>query len=215
MSNKKIIRDVFEQKFSSNQNYQEIMEKVSKKQIKTWQLLLTPTFSVILILFGIFMINGNPNIHVNDLSASKISKMAEIDIYLTKEYNIKEHHSFVGEIIIPEDFTEKKESITFTEENDKLNIHDYIVTHYNNKNQRRIIISFSMMDVESLRDNPFNLEELKKSRINDNDVTIGSLENRYYAFFEYKDFNFEIEATDITLRELIKLIESIILEERK
>ena len=211
MSNKEKIKETFNEKFSTDKNYQSIMKKINKKENKrkyylNWS--LAPILVAILLIIGFpLMLNGNEDIYINKLQET-ITPRAIFNLYQSKEYDVAKEYPFVSDVLIPSDLNKKEEGITFT--SDELEAHDYIIAYYNDDSSRSVKVSFTKKGVESFTESKINIKYMKTSKISSREVVIAEYENDYYVKLEYKDLIFNIETNNIELNELINVVESIL-----
>lgn len=194
-----------------------------------WKISLIP-ICLAIILGNILFINykNDENKSLNSKDSYSDSK-EKIEIYINnidklgatlidadvKVVNEEENSiwiSIVSNIVIPEQL-EKKESYMLYTRKDKESPYDilnsYVYNYYNEETLSSIRISFSNKN-KPLRDYHFSEEGAKETTINNVKMKIFKYENIYFTEFNYKDYNFDIETTNITQDELINLLKSII-----
>ena len=85
-----------------------------------------------------------------------------------------------------------------------------VVNNYFSEDYKRDIrVAFSKEN-KPLRDYHFSDEVTKKSKVLDREMVFYRYEDIYFVEFVYEEFNFDIEASGIDLKELVTFIESII-----
>ena len=194
-----------------------------------WKISLIP-ICLAIILGNILFINykNDENKSLNSKDSYSDSK-EKIEIYINnidklgatlidadvKVVNEEENSiwiSILSNIVIPEQL-EKKESYMLYTRKDKESPYDilnsYVYNYYNEETLSSIRISFSNKN-KPLRDYHFSEEGAKETTINNVKMKIFKYENIYFTEFNYKDYNFDIETTNITQDELINLLKSII-----
>ena len=147
----------------------------------------------------------------------------EIDETVTNSYDrdFKTQHGvyipyfeILSNLNIPSDFDNKEDfRAIWVKSNPNLNNYD-ILNNYelhlrNTKNNREFIISFSDKYKIARCVNPF-VADYPKSTINGVDLPIVKGRNYYISVFSYNGYNFDIEGIDVTEKEFIDLLESII-----
>ena len=199
MKNKKVINNLFNEKFSIDNNYKAIMKKVNEKPKYRLSYILTPVFTVILIVFGLIIFNTN--IYINNLSNDIFVPIRST--FSLIEYDVEKDYAFIKNIKIPKELDKKEEGANYTGLN-SLEISEYILTFYNIELDKSIKIVFSQADVSILD------EKLKSTKIKKEEVTIASYGDNYYVDFSHNELNFNITTKNIDKKELINLIKSII-----
>jgi hypothetical protein len=211
MSNKKKIASAFESQFSIEKNYKSIIDKIDKKDSKkkfylNWS--LAPILAALLLFISLPIMLGNDDIYVNNLQEAVIP-IATFRMYQSSEYDVKSKYPFVENIKIPKYLDQSEEGITFIQL-EELEIHDYILAYYNNESNKSIRISFTKKGIDSFISKELDIENVKTSKVSNQEVIIAKYENNYYAKLEYKDLIFNIEANNIELNELVNIIKTIL-----
>lgn len=233
MPNKEKLNNSINNDFNKVNNYNKIIKKIEGVNMKNkkivWKISLIP-ICLAIILGNILFINykNDENKSLNSKTSYSDSK-ENIEIYINnidklgatlidadvKVVNEEENSiwiSILSNIVIPEQL-EKKESYMLYTRKDKESPYDilnsYVYNYYNEETLSSIRISFSNKN-KPLRDYHFSEEGAKETTINNVKMKIFKYENIYFTEFNYKDYNFDIETTNITQDELINLLKSII-----
>ncbi len=233
MPNKEKLNNSINNDFNKVNNYNKIIKKIEGVNMKdkkiVWKISLIP-ICLAIILGNILFINykNDENKSLNSKTSYSDSK-ENIEIYINnidklgatlidadeKVVNEEENSiwiSILSNIVIPEQL-EKKESYMLYTRKDKESPYDilnsYVYNYYNEETLSSIRISFSNKN-KPLRDYHFSEEGAKETTINNVKMKIFKYENIYFTEFNYKDYNFDIETTNITQDELINLLKSII-----
>ena len=197
MPNKEKLNNSINNDFNKVNNYNKIIKKIEGVNMKykkiVWKISLIPIcLAIILGKLGAILIDADV----------KVVNEEENSIWI----------SIVSNIVIPEQL-EKKESYMLYTRKDKESPYDilnsYVYNYYNEETLSSIRISFSNKN-KPLRDYHFSEEGAKETTINNVKMKIFKYENIYFTEFNYKDYNFDIETTNITQDELINLLKSII-----
>lgn len=228
MSNKQIIKNVFDNEFDSKNMKQQILLKYERKNeqhMNKFYKLAIPVCLVVIIC-GIFILNSNnsrlqPNdsngdtnssdiIHINHFDGIGLGKV-DADIKEINDINIP-YFDILSHKEIPNDFDGERLSAIYIKETkdskDYNLLNNYSFSYYNTSNDRSIIIAFSNTH-QPMRD--YYLDESGKiSKINNVELTIFQYENTYMTTFTYKNYHFDIETNDISQDEFITLLKSII-----
>ncbi len=233
MQNKEKLNNSINNDFNKVNNYNKIIKKIEGVNMKdkkiVWKISLIP-ICLAIILGNILFINykNDENKSLNSKDSYSDSK-EKIEIYINnidklgatlidadvKVVNEEENSiwiSILSNIVIPEQL-EKKESYMLYTRKDKESPYDilnsYVYNYYNEETLSSVRISFSNKN-KPLRDYHFSEEGAKETTINNVKMKIFKYENIYFTEFNYKDYNFDIETTNITQDELINLLKSII-----
>ena len=213
MSNKEQLKEMFEEKYSANNNYQTILKHIDKKQEtrsfnSKW--VFAPILALVLIMVSISVLfNGNDIIYINQLQTLAHSPIARYN-YLKEEYDIANSHSFVNEIEVPKDLKTVEKGITYEQKEKNIEIHDFIIVYYNNNDNRSVKLSFANKDVDSFINQSMKQNDMKPSKIKNQELLIFAYESYFYVEFEYHNLKFYVETNHIKLQELKKIIASII-----
>ena len=229
MSNKKIFKELYSNKINKDNNYQEILNKIEneKKLNKIMKTVFVPILSVSFASFLILInINNkktslsedsfNEVINNNQIFTNEIQEEININTssnQVIKDTNYEEisNYKFVKELSIPNDFSDKiyRKVYLNNNENNNYNERNYYQIYYkNNKSNRLIDVSFS--DKYKLINNYSYDENVKKSKINNQEIIIYQNNQIYITSFNYDNVYFNIKTVNITENEFINLLKSII-----
>lgn len=237
MINKEKLKKAINSDFSKENNYKKIIKKIDKEDTKiknnVWKCSLV-TICLSMIIGGILFINyknknivldnyidkeNNITLNINNITTNYFDVLADItfdsDI---KEISINDlfipwPEMLIG-ITIPKDLDKFGATAIYTR-SDKTNEYDILnnyVYNYSNKfeeDYKNIRISFSDTN-KPIRDYVFSEENSKKTIINNVSITIFKYNTIYFTEFSYKNYNFDIEANNISEQELSNLLVSII-----
>lgn len=218
MKNKKIFKEVYQEKINKDKNYDEIIARLNnQKTIKKKYFNLAYICTLILILVSLLIINKS-SLFKQYLSKSKedIIKINTIDSVLDKEdlenhgpdsiddYDDKEKLSF-DNLNLPKDFTDTYITKLIYNENNQFNNFEAIFYSIDN---RKITISYAK---ENKPKNIYNISNAKTSRINRLELVIYYIEEDYICEFKYKNINYLVKTEKLKEDELITLLKSIII----
>lgn len=234
MTNKERIKKSINSDFDKESNYNKIIKKIEKgenRKMKNniWKWSLIP-ICLVFIVSGILFVNFKNN-NVSNPDTSYVGKENDITLhinYLDKvgakrfDADIKEISSNGINITWPEIL---KDGITIPKDLDKFNgyaiytrkdktsqydiLNCYVYSYFNNEIDKDIRIAFSDTN-KPIRDYLFSEEGSKETTINDTKLKIYKYENIYFTEFNYKGYNFDIEANNIAEQELLELLSSIV-----
>jgi hypothetical protein len=238
MSNKKVIKEMFDEQFNKDNNYQKILSKVegvSDMKNRILKITLVPICCVI-VACGIALTrpnennnsiikvaeNDNQEIYINIDVAEKSKSNPRGDMDIKMQENSLEEFGFLNDIKTPNDLDVSSSYLIYTKndkESEEYNIlHDYVVHYQKHETNellesvavsKSITIAFSK-DFKPLRDYHIDTANLKKSKINNTELTIQNKNEMYLAQFTYNNLIFDIETKGITEKELVTLLTSII-----
>lgn len=228
MSNKKLLKKMYEEKINKNNNYNKIIERINNKTTYfNYKYVLIP-LSIIIIFVVIFnnykslknniIINEENNINININKYNERNKdilNLDIDVKIIECDNY-DNFTFIEELNIPNDLNKDKLLAYYVkDDNDEYTrLNNYTLLYKFNDNinfiNKNITISFSSEYIP-LRDYIISSNE-EKSYINNTELTITQFNNTYIVIFSYNNINFDIETNGITQNELIDLLLSIIKE---
>lgn len=231
MSNKKIFKKLYSNKINKDYNYKTILKSIErnnvnvKKNIIKWAIV---PVCLIMVICGVVLLNKDNNGIIYKPSGPIISDEDNYEIYINnanslaildidaKLENVNDifipYFDFLSNLDIPKDFDNLIMKALYVksdvnkEEYDILNSYNF--TYLNTKNNRKIIVAFSK-DYKPLRDYYFK-DKTKTSIINNTEVIIIKYKYGYNATFTYNDINYDIETTDITEKEFIDFLTSLI-----
>lgn len=232
MSNKKIFKELYSKKINKDNNYQIILERIEKDNIKKSILkkTLIPITSI-LIFFTLIYINVNEKSNSSMINVTTSNQNSDYDMYknenasneFTSDIDIQiidtnyeemlklSNYNFLKNLHIPNDLDNQTYQEIYTKDNttnDYTVLNNYNFKYQNINNDRQIILSFSDK-YKPLRDYIFD-DNGKTSKINHTEIIIYQNESSYIAIFNYNNINFDIETNNITQEELNKLLTSII-----
>lgn len=233
MSNKQIVKKVFDEVLGQEKMKRQILSKYEKKEKKISMKKLIPICSLIIVISGIGLLKGKGLLQFNqpkiklELSSSNnnnssneiILNKIEITEAMRIDADIKTnslYDEFIpwlegAEIILPKDLN-KLNSYSIYGRKDKTseyNLLNCYVYEYEGNKERSIRIAFSEKN-KPVRDYYFKEDGAQKSTINGVEFIIYQYEERFFTAFKYKEYNFDIETNKITLEELTSLLTSII-----
>ncbi len=231
MSNKQIIKDVFDNEFNANKMRNQILlksERKNKKNMIKFLKYAIPVF-IIAIVGGVVFLNNNQDDYIFSDNNSNISdnnsniivnKIDNLDLTrLDADIRQEEINSvnlpwndMLNDINIPKDLDKFYGYGVYTknDSNNEYNILDsYVYEYFNLDNNRKIKIAFSNTN-KPIRDYFFDTDDVKESNINDNKLVVYQSEDTYFTEFKYNGYYFDVETHGITIDELISLLKSII-----
>ena len=224
MSNKQIIKDVFDKELNANKIRNQILlknERKNKKNMIKFLEYVIPVF-VIAIVGGVLFLNNyrddyifsdnNSNIIVNKIDNLDLTKL-DADIKLEEIYSVNlPWNDMFNDINIPKDLDKFYGYGVYTK-NDSTGEYDifnsYVYEYFNLNENRKIKIAFSDIN-KPIRDYFFDSAEVKESNINNQELIIYQNEDNYFVEFKYNEYYFDIETRAITIDELTKLLTTII-----
>lgn len=225
MSKKQIMKKVFDKEFNINAMRSQILEEMEKKEKMMKVLKYALPLCVILIISGILIWNNSDNkmlkfntkdeekysnIRINKISALGAAMLdADVKTVLHDEIDI----SWLDlNDSLPSDL-DKFDGYKILTRKDRASAYDilncYVYEYYNEDSLRSIRIAFSDKN-KPIRDYYFDIEKVKKSKINETELTIYQYEELFFTEFIYREYNFDIETSNISLEELTSLLETII-----
>ena len=224
MSNKQIIKEVYDNKFNVNKIRNQMLLKSERKNKKSMIKFLKyaiPVF-VIAVVGGVVFLNNNQddhifsdnnsNIIVNKIDNLDLTKLdADIKLEEINSVNLPWNDMF-NDINIPKDLDKFYGYGVYTknDSNNEYNILDsYVYEYFNLDNNRKIKIAFSNTN-KPIRDYFFDTDDAKESNINDNKLIVYQSEDTYFTEFKYNGYYFDVETHGITIDKLISLLKSII-----
>lgn len=234
MPKKSVFKKMFEEEFDVNKIHDEIVYQTKRRKKFNVPKTLKYCLPIVMLSFicGTLILNSKrgilkPNINssvdykdtinINDMSSMGAMKI-DADVRIVPSID-DSYFSILDNLKVPEDFDNRiynaiyvrgpkvySESSSPDYNYDRLNNFEFI--YENTSNDRNITISFSDA-FEPVRD--YYFEEVgKSSKINDVQLTIYKYENSYLTKFNYQNYNFDIETSNVNVDELINLLKSII-----
>ena len=224
MSNKQIIKAVFDNEFNADKIRNQILlksERKNKKNMIKFLKYAIPVF-VLAIIVSIVFLNNNQNDYIfsddtSNIIVNKINNLnltnIDADIKLKEINNVNlPWYDMFNNINIPIDL-DKFYGYGIYTKNISNNEYDilisYIYEYFNLDNNRKIKIAFSSTN-KPIRDYFFDIDDAKESNINDNKLLVYQSEDAYFTKFKYNEYYFDIETHGISIDELISLLKSII-----
>ena len=227
MNNKNRLKNVINEYFDKERNYNEIQNRLNNsnnymKYVLSMSCLIIVVIMVLLSRNNVQLkkeinIDSNNEIKINDYNVTNSSISNYVN---TNNSNISNYSNVnipyfevLNNLNLPNDFDIKYEGkarvkVLDKKDKDYGKINNYEFLFRNSKNSRNIIIGISDENepISSININ----DNSSKSIINNVELIIYKYNNRYIVKFSYKDYNFIIETTDIDENELINLLKSII-----
>lgn len=225
MSNKQIMKDVFDNEFNANKIRNQILlksERKNKENMVKFLKYAIPVFVIAIVVGSVVFLNNkqdsyifsddNSNIVINKIDDLDLTKIdADIKLEEINSVNLPWNDMF-NDINVPKDLDKFYGYGIYTknDSNNEYNILDsYIYEYFNLDNNRKIKIAFSNTN-KPIRDYFFDTDDAKESNINDNKLIVYQSEDAYFTEFKYNEYYFDIETHGITIDELISLLKSII-----
>lgn len=237
MTNKKRLKKSINSDFSKENNYNAIIKKINKEDIKiknnVWKWSIVPICLVAIIVGILFKNSKNNNIVLDNYTDKENNIILNINNIDTNYSDILRDILFDADIkemsinglfipwpemligiTIPKDLDKFHAKAIYTR-NNKTNAYDILNSYvYNYSNEleedyKNIRIAFSDTN-KPIRDYFFSIENSKKTIINNVNITIFKYNNTYFTEFSYKDYHFDIETKNISEQELSDLLVSII-----
>lgn len=225
MKNKNIFKEMYNEKINKENNYQEIIRKIEKKDNRFKYLKLSIIPVCLIILCSFIVINSNSSfleekrenkevietmkdtININNMSNQK--GLLKIDGNIKEANNVFiPYYDVLSNLNVPS-YLEEKDYAIYVKSNPDINNYDkviqYVKSFYND--DKSIEINYSQEN-EPVRDYLFQDGEV--SVINNFKLVIYKYENSYMTKFKYKDLFIDIETTNITEEQFLNLIKSII-----
>lgn len=232
MTNKQVIKDMFDQQFNKEdiRNYILLEKDEFNTEPKVyWKWVIVSVVLIMILCLPVLLndeefssgsspfqiLENDTNIYVNKVENVGAAKLDVHDEIVEKNnYYMIPYIDTLANIQIPEDFDSEQYYRLFGK-NTLNNSYDQFLNfefwYQNSKNGRHICIAFSD-DHKPIRDYHFSEEGSQKSQINNVELIIYQYENLYMTEFIYEGIYFDIETNDITLEEFTSLLQSIIKE---
>lgn len=230
MSNKKVFKELYNQKINKDNNLKMLLNKINEKErkINILKRTLLPIGSV-LVFLTIIIINidnnsinsnietykdGNNEIYITTSNDKNNSLLSNLDI-VRKDINYEKllqssEYNFLNNIKIPNELNIKTYKGVYIKDykytKNQYNILNNYEFIYKNNN-KSITLSFSKNN-KPLRD--YTFDNTKKSTINNTEIIIYKEENAYISIFTYDNINFDIETINLKEKELLDFLKSII-----
>lgn len=236
MTNKEKLKQAIEQDMNSKDYYNGIMGKIEKgenmkKKINgIWKLSFAPICLIVLIS-GVILLNkghetetllnnklyvdekNNVILNINEINDKVGMARVDADVKIVTNNDINFPLPYKdGLVNIPKDLNKTYKYIFYFRENKESQEYNVLGNYeliYSNDNDRSINVKYSK-DNKPVRDYYFSDEGSKITTINDVELKIYKYENIYFTEFNFDDYNFDIETSNITEQELSNLLLSII-----
>ena len=224
MSNKQIIKAVFDNEFNANKIRNQILlknERKNKKNMIKFLKYAIPVFVLAIIVSLVFLNNNQDGYIFSDNTSNIIvNKIDNLDlIKLDADIKLEEINSpnlpwydIFNDINIPSDLDKFYGYGIYTKNNSNNEydiLNSYVYEYFNLDDNRKIKIAYSSTN-KPIRDYFFEINDAKESNINDNKLLVYQSEDAYFTEFKYDGYYFDIETHGISIDELISLLKSII-----
>lgn len=221
MTNKNLFKKVYQENINKDKNYEKIISRIKiPKKSKSIYFKIAYTCLLIIFITSLLFISNKKHLYQKN-NEEDIIKINIVDTKASVEKNNRNdgaddiknddiNHELYSNIFLPKDF--KKEKITKKIYIDDKHFNYYETVFESIDGNRFIIINYSK---ENKPLNIYSLENPEPSRINGNNLIIYSHNDKYISEFTYKKMNYLIETEDLSEIEFIKLLKSIIKEEKK
>ena len=237
MSNKENLKKAMERDFNKDKIYHEIVKKMERgaNMNKVLKYSLVP-ICFIAVICGIIIFNNNSKelqskptidkltlkenennneIYVNNFDKASGALKIDADVKPVSLSELPSKFNYISSLDIPKDLKQTEMySLYFSDDGKEIKnrkydiLHDYVIWYENEEDQRKIKIAFSEID-KPVRDYQLGESE-KMSKINNVDVEISKYKDLYLVTFKYNDLFFDVETNQITIEELVDVLESII-----
>lgn len=211
MVKKQIIKEVFDKEFNMEIMKEQILLKKNKNKIENFKFVKYALLTSIILGICLILTKNNANflMKINDdnsqIMVNKLIKIEEIkrndNKYLSENRDLTDsiECEFLDNKIIPQDL-------------DKYNtysvLNNTVYEYFNQITNRYVKLSSAKDNIPFI---DYNFEDNgKTTKINDILLKIYQYENKYFTIFKYQELNFMIETNDITLKELVTLLNSIL-----
>lgn len=224
------IKEVIDNEYNKERNYEEIINKTSKKREFKARFVLVPASILVIALISVSLLltktskdnnnviiskkDNNDYIYINEEDIQNTtSAQLDVDARAIQVNDMYERWPFLSNIEVPEDMELKEAFLVFVRDGGD----DYtkerqtqIVYEGTKERDSYIEVAFTKED-EVLRCLYYFTNTQVKSRIGNTELQIVKIGNTsYYTKFRYNDLTFEIEGRNVTGVEFIKLLKSII-----
>ena len=237
MSNKENLKKAMERDFNKDKIYHEIVKKMERgaNMNKVLKYSLVP-ICFIAVICGIIIFNNNSKelqskptidkltlkenennneIYVNNFDKASGALKIDADVKPVSLSELPSKFNYISSLDIPKDLKQTEMySLYFSDDGKEIKnrkydiLHDYVIWYENEEDQRKIKIAFSEID-KPVRDYLLGESE-NMSKINNVDVEISKYKDLYLVTFKYNDLFFDVETNQITIEELVDVLESII-----
>lgn len=236
MTNKEKLKQAIEQDMNSKDYYNGIINKIEKgenmkKKINgIWKLSFVPICLIVLISGVILLnkghetetlLNNKPYVdeknrvilNINEINDKVGMAKVDADVKIVTNNAINFPLPYKdGLVNIPKDLNKTYKYIFYFRENKESQEYNVLGNYeliYSNDNDRSINVKYSK-DNKPVRDYYFSDEGSKITTINDVELKIYKYENMYFTEFNFDDYNFDIETSNLSEQELSNLLLSII-----
>lgn len=234
MTNKDKLKKAIEQDINPKNYYNEIISKIGeseemKKKNNLWKWSLVPICLV--VIGGVLFLNyyndktilknkpyidkdNNVTLNINevDSKANGVYKLdADVKVITNNDINFPLPYKD-GLVNIPNDLDKTYKYIFYFRENKESKEYNILGNYeiiYSNDLDRTINIKYSK-DNKPARDYYFSEEGSKTTTINGVNLKIYKFENIYFTEFKYNGYNYDIETSKITEKELANFLTSIL-----
>lgn len=205
MTIKKMIKGAFQEELDSKKMKEEILLKAEQSTPRKYKFAIP--LCIMIFVFGFFLFpnylsNSGENITINHLEEK--TSLARMNSNVVQDLDTEKSFPFFKNIILPNDFKEEKKNKEYRLLEDDI----IYLFSYQGKENRKIIITIGE---KSLSRSYLNEDKQKQSKINGHSVSIYSQNNTYLAVFEFQNYYFDIETDNVSKKELITLLKSILL----
>ncbi len=236
MTNKEKLKRAIEHDINLRDYYNKIIDKIEKGEernmkinMRKWSLV---PICLVVVIGGVLFLNyrndnktilktklyidetNNVTLNINEIDSNKVGMPkldANVKVVTNNDVNFPLPYKN-GVVNIPKDLDKTNMYIFYFRENKESKdyniLGNYEIIYSNDKNQS-INVKYSK-EHKPARDYYFSEEGSKTSTINDVELKIYKFESIYFTEFKFNDYNFDIETTNITEKELIDLLLSII-----
>ena len=207
---RKQILTTYEKKSSSNKDFKFSLIPISLVIIFVGAFLIkNVTFSKI-----VYTRTSDASINVNEVieEMSAFKQSSSEPKTETSNINLVWPNILKDGITLPKDLTKENGYAIYTKNSETgqyTDLNSYVYEYFNNSDKRKIRLAFSETE-KPLRDYYFNTQNAKKSNINNYELVIFQYGDTFYTEFTYKEYNFDIETTNVTKTELTSLLKSIL-----
>lgn len=234
MSNKETMKRIFENEFDIKKNYNQILNKIERKNYmkinKILQYSLVP-ICLLLVVGSIILFNNKPNnilttvngngIIINQRNYKENAYSLDADVKIIKNDNILEMYLINNQFDVPNGLALEDSYCIYVKDYDGNSKEEYAkIKEYTKLSGCNLIYSNEGKKIKialakghiPLRDYFFEDDSLKISKINNVEVTIVKYKNNYWATFNKNDIYYDIETKDVNINELVNLITPLIKE---
>lgn len=234
MANKEKLKRAIEQDINPKSYYNEIINQIEKEdkmknKNNTWKWSLVPICLVAIISGVLFLKYHNDNktilknktyvdeennitLNINEIDKNIGMERLDADVKTATANDINFPLPYKDVVNIPADLDTTYTYIFYFRENkesEEYNILGNYEIIYTDDNDRSINVKYSK-NHKPARDYFFNDEGSKTTIINGVELKIYKYESIYFTEFEFNDYNFDIETSNITEQELSNLLLSIL-----